>query len=117
MTLGGEPSTPLERAQHIAHLMGGNGLTTDQQVALVAEKLAKWSRTDAFEAAGIATPSDGKTAREVIEPMVWYRADGWEHGGHAVTWRDYAEELDALWQEQQQWDSLIASIPPPAEVS
>ncbi len=41
-----EPTTPLERAQHIAHLLGGNGLSQNQQVALVAAELERWSKRD-----------------------------------------------------------------------
>ncbi len=41
-----EPSTPLERAQHVAHLMGGNGLSQNQQVELIAAKLEEWSKRD-----------------------------------------------------------------------
>ena len=41
-----EPSTPLERAQYVAHLMGGNGLSQNQQVALIAAKLEEWKATD-----------------------------------------------------------------------
>lgn len=28
-----------------------------------------------------------------IQRMVWYRGDGWEHGGCAISWQDRAEEL------------------------
>ncbi len=35
-------TTSLERAQYIAHLMGGNGLSQNQQVALIAAELEKW---------------------------------------------------------------------------
>ncbi len=37
-----EPSTPIERAQYVAHLMGGNGLSQNQQVELIAAKLEEW---------------------------------------------------------------------------
>ncbi len=37
-----EPTTPLERAQYVAHLMGGNGLSQNQQVELIAAELDKW---------------------------------------------------------------------------
>ncbi len=94
MTISGEPSTPRERAEHIANLMGGNGLSQTQQVALIAAKLVQWSRSDCFEAAGIADPCNGKTPQQVIEPLVWYRGDGWQHGGMAETWKDRAQELD-----------------------
>ena len=30
-----------------------------------------------------------------IYRSVWYRSDGWGHGGSAITWRERAEELDA----------------------
>lgn len=103
-----EPTTPLERAQHIAHLMGGNGLSQNQQVALIAAELEKWSRRDCFRAAGVMDPCDGKTPQEVIEKLVWYRSDGWQHGGLALTWQDYAEELDALAKEEQLIDELLS---------
>jgi hypothetical protein len=38
--------TSLERAQHIAHLLGGNGLSQNQQVELVAKALEEWKRAD-----------------------------------------------------------------------
>ncbi len=41
-----EPTTPLERAQYVAHLMGGNGLSQNQQVELIAAKLEEWSKAD-----------------------------------------------------------------------
>ncbi len=102
-----EPSTPIERAQYVAHLMGGNGLSQNQQVELIAAELEKWSRADCFRAAGVMDPCDGKTPQETIERLVWYRSDGWQHGGHAVTWRDYAEELDSLQKEDQLLDELL----------
>ena len=30
-----------------------------------------------------------------IYRSVWYRSDGWGHGGSAMTWKDHAEELKA----------------------
>lgn len=30
-----------------------------------------------------------------IYRSVWYRSDGWGHGGSAITWRDHSEELEA----------------------
>ncbi len=44
-----EPTTLLERAQYVAHLMGGNGLNQNQQVALIAAKLEEWSKADNAE--------------------------------------------------------------------
>jgi hypothetical protein len=38
--------TYLERAQHVAHLTGGNGLSTNQQVELIAAKLEEWAKQD-----------------------------------------------------------------------
>lgn len=29
------------------------------------------------------------------ESMYWYRQDGWNHGGHAISWRERAEEMEA----------------------
>lgn len=34
--------TPFEMAQRVAHLMGGNGLTTEQSVLLIAHELGDW---------------------------------------------------------------------------
>ncbi len=34
--------SPLEMAQRCAHLMGGNGLTVEQSVRLIAQELAEW---------------------------------------------------------------------------
>ena len=31
-----------------------------------------------------------------IADLVWYKHDGWNHGGHAITWRDRAEELEMV---------------------
>ncbi len=50
--------TALEMAQRCAHLMGGNGLTIEQSVRMMAQELAEWkadapadipSRIRAFE--------------------------------------------------------------------
>lgn len=30
-----------------------------------------------------------------IYRSIWYRSDGWGHGGSAITWQDHAEELKA----------------------
>lgn len=30
-----------------------------------------------------------------IYRSVWYRSDGWGHGGSAITWQERAEELEA----------------------
>ena len=30
-----------------------------------------------------------------IYRSIWYRSDGWGHGGSAITWQDRAEELEA----------------------
>ena len=30
-----------------------------------------------------------------IYQSVWYRSDGWGHGGSAITWQERAEELEA----------------------
>ncbi len=95
MILSGEPSTPRERALHLSRLFTDNRFSDAIQcIALIESTLTKWSRTDCFEAAGIADPRNNKTPREVIEPLVWYRHDGWEHGGCAETWKDRAKELD-----------------------
>ncbi len=94
MTLSGEPSTPSERAAHLITLIGNPGISPAEHAAQVAGKLIQWSRSDCFEAAGIADPCNGKTPQQVIEPLVWYRGDGWQHGGMAETWKDRAQELD-----------------------
>lgn len=82
------------RAKELMSLALGVGITVDDSAALIAAQLAKWSRQDAFVAAGIMDPLT-KTAKEHIEPLVWYRGDGWEHGGSGETWKDRAEELAA----------------------
>ena len=45
----------------------------------------------ACHAAGIVDFDDSAYR---IESMVWRRSDGWEHGGHAQTWEERAEELE-----------------------
>lgn len=44
----------------------------------------------ACSAAGIAGNDPSSIYRSV-----WYKSDGWGHGGSAITWQDHAEELKA----------------------
>ena len=37
-----------------------------------------------------------------IQRMVWYRGDGWDHGGCAISWQDRAEELEKDLKEARQ---------------
>jgi hypothetical protein len=44
----------------------------------------------ACRAAGIAGNDPSSIYRSI-----WYRSDGWGHGGSAITWKERAEELEA----------------------
>lgn len=41
----------------------------------------------ATEVAGLEDPTK-------IAAMIWYRKDGWQHGGCAISWEERAEELE-----------------------
>lgn len=45
-----------------------------------------------------------------IQPAIWYRHDGWEHGGSAISWRERAEGLEKERDEliSQREDCLAA---------
>lgn len=46
--------------------------------------------THACQAAGIMGSDPSR-----IHSLVWYKTDGWDHGGCAITWQEHAKELAA----------------------
>jgi hypothetical protein len=71
--------------QAIAAAIGTIGEPVDP-VAVVERALNR----HACSAAGIMGNDPSSIFRSV-----WYRSDGWGHGGSAITWQDRAEELEA----------------------
>ena len=73
-------------AEDLAHEVTKTSAEPIDRAAVIQAGLAR----HACRAAGLA----GNDPSE-IERLVWYRGDGWEHGGSAVTWKERAEELEA----------------------
>ena len=56
---------------------------------IAAQMLVNALESYACHAAGIVHHGDSTYH---IEGMVWYKPDGWDHGGSAISWQDEAEE-------------------------
>jgi len=56
---------------------------------IAAQMLVNALESYACHAAGIIHYGD---ASYHIEEMVWYKSDGWDHGGSAISWQEEAEE-------------------------
>ncbi len=79
-----------KQATEIMTLAMGVGISNNQSHALVRAKMEALCRDYACRAAGIMSEDADK-----INRLVWYRDDGWQHGGSAISWQDRAEELEA----------------------
>lgn len=75
-------------AAEMMTLAYGVGISGDQSRELIRVRLEELCRDYACRAAGIMSGDADK-----IERLVWYRDDGWQHGGSAISWQDRCEEL------------------------
>lgn len=58
-----------------------------EALAIRIENSLKEYACRATEVAGLEDPTR-------IAGMIWYRKDGWQHGGCAISWEERAEELE-----------------------
>ncbi len=79
-----------KQATEIMTLAMGVGISNNQSHELVRAKMEQLCRDYACRAAGIMSEDADK-----INRLVWYRDDGWNHGGSAISWQDRSEELEA----------------------
>lgn len=71
------------------------GAEERQKLAAEIEKTMVEYACRASDVAGLKDPTE-------IARLIWYRKDGWEHGGSAMTWQDRAEELEKELLEARQ---------------
>lgn len=83
-------------ATEIIGLAMGVGINGHQSHTLVRARLEALCRDYACRAAGVAgnDPSG-------IDGLIWFKHDGWDHGGSAITWREEAEERGARLRESE----------------
>jgi hypothetical protein len=80
----------------------GNHPMRQDHYWIVAAKIAQFRREQCCRTADIM--GDDPSG---IKRLVWYRDDGWEHGGAAETWKDHAQELE---KELSGVDEYIAGL-------
>jgi hypothetical protein len=81
----------------------GNHPMRQDHYWIVAAKIAQYRREQCCRAADIM--GDDPSG---IKRLVWYRDDGWEHGGAAETWKDHAEELEAELKKTPDYEEVLA---------
>lgn len=86
-------------------LTGNIGCPTGEIPEIKLSNIAAIERAlndHACRAAGICGNDPSQIYR-----MIWYKSDGWEHGGSAMSWRERAEELEA---ELQMKNALLDRV-------
>lgn len=83
-------------SREIMGLAYGAGISMDQSRELVRTKLEEICKDYACRAAGIA----GNDV-EKIDGLVWYKQDGWGHGGSAISWKERAELANRFFEEAE----------------
>ena len=69
-------------------------IVEDLSLASVGERKKIVSKALTGAICHAASVVDHEDNYSKVQSMVWYRTDGWEHGGSAISWRDRAEELE-----------------------
>ena len=87
------PHTSATIAAELADLAADPLTSREELTARIQKEIEKY----ACAAAGIIH-ADSKSPLD-IERLVWYKSDGWEHGGSAMTWKDQVEEKQAEIEE------------------
>lgn len=80
------PGVTKHMAEQLAQQIGHHPLV----VAGLVRRIEPVLNDHACRAAGISGNDPSSIYRSI-----WYRSDGWGHGGSAITWQDRAEELEA----------------------
>lgn len=80
------PGVTKHMAEQLAQQIGHHPLV----VAGLVRRIEPVLNDHACRAAGISGNDPSSIYRSI-----WYRSDGWGHGGSAVTWQERAEELEA----------------------
>ena len=93
-----------EIVQKVFPKEAGPSATAQSRSALVADIELNLNQfaCHAADIAGLKDPT--KIARHI-----WYKTDGWEHGGSAISWEEKAEELEEELEEAR--EALQKAIP------